>query len=85
MSVRAKMRLSHFREQQYLFNNTDVGRSMQQTVARFDCSYDSSIPEDQSFCKATPSGHCEMMIDNPAALAQLEIGKSYYVDFTPAE
>ena len=24
------------------------------------------------------------LFDNPVALAQLELGKSYYVDFTPA-
>lgn len=50
--------------------------------AIFRCSYDDTIPEDQKFCKATPSGEIRMQIDNPAALQQLTIGKSYYVDFT---
>ena len=51
---------------------------------RFETRYDDKIPEDQRFQKATPSGHAELMIDNPAALAQFEIGKDYYVDFVPA-
>lgn len=51
---------------------------------RFEAQYDTSIPEDQRFQMATPSGNCELMIDNPAARAQFELGKDYYVDFTPA-
>jgi len=44
--------------------------------------YDETIPEDQRFQKATPSGRIEMQIDNPAAVAQLVPGKQFYVDFT---
>ena len=51
--------------------------------------YDLSIPEDQRFAKATPSGSVELYIDNPAALEQLapdgKPGRSFYVDFTPVE
>ena len=47
--------------------------------------YDTSIPEDQRFAKATPSGRFEMTVDNPAALDQFELGKAYYIDFTPAD
>ena len=42
--------------------------------------YDDTIPEDQRYCKATPSGKFTMVIDNPAALAFFEIGKYYYFD-----
>lgn len=52
---------------------------------RFDTQYDATIPEDQRFQKATPSGHIEMQIDNPAALAQFKLGEPYYVDFSPAK
>ena len=52
---------------------------------RFDCQYDPNCPEDQRFTKATPSGHVEMAVDNPAALEQFEVGKAYYVDFHPAD
>lgn len=47
-------------------------------------SYDTSIPEDQRFATATPSGEFSMQVDNPAALAQLEIGKYYYFDISEA-
>jgi hypothetical protein len=47
--------------------------------------YDTDTPEDQRFAKATPSGSIEMTIDNPVALAELQIGKRFYVDFIPVE
>lgn len=52
---------------------------------RFDTQYDDTIPEDQRFQKATPSGHAELVVDNPAAVAQFKEGQAYYVDFTPAD
>ncbi len=51
---------------------------------KFSCVYDTSIPEDQRFQKATPSGSFEMLVDNPAALEQFELGAHYYFDITPA-
>ena len=50
----------------------------------FTAEYDPDLPEDQKYAKATPSGKIEMGVDNPAALQQFELGKSYYVDFTVA-
>lgn len=47
--------------------------------------YDSTIPEDQKYAKATPSGRIEMTIDNPPASDYLAIGKTFYVDFTATE
>lgn len=44
--------------------------------------YDETIPEDQRFLKATPSGELRMRIDNPAALEQLKPGKTFYLDLT---
>ena len=41
--------------------------------------------ENARFTQATPWGEIKMGIDNPAALEQFQPGKSYYVDFTPAE
>lgn len=40
--------------------------------------------ENARFTKATPWGEIRMGIDNPDALAQFEVGKEYYVDFSPA-
>ncbi|HEX3649578.1 MAG TPA: hypothetical protein VHV49_14225 [Pseudonocardiaceae bacterium] len=47
---------------------------------RFQAMYDPSLPEDQRFAKATPTGHLEILVDNPAA--QYEVGAFYYLDFT---
>jgi hypothetical protein len=48
----------------------------------FQCQYDDTIPEDKKFCKATPSGEARFTIDNPAAISQLTIGKTYYFDIS---
>jgi hypothetical protein len=47
----------------------------------------SSDPESENkwFAKATPSGNITLGITNPSAIGTFELGKSYYVDFTPAE
>lgn len=47
--------------------------------------YGLELAEDVRFCKATPSGRMEMAIDNPFAIAEMEIGRTFYVDFTPVE
>lgn len=47
--------------------------------------YDTSIEEDWNFATATPSGKIEMFVSNPKAVAALELGKQFYVDFTPAD
>jgi len=54
-------------------------------VVRFSTLYDDSIPEDVKFSQSTPCGDIEMTIDNEEALKRFEPGKSYYVDFTPAD
>ena len=53
------------------------------TTVRLSPCYDMSIPEDQRFNKATPSGSMQLYIDNPSAVEALELGKYFYVDFTP--
>lgn len=39
----------------------------------------------ESWSKWTPGGSIEMTITNPEAVAQLELGKHFYVDFSPAD
>lgn len=41
--------------------------------------------ENKSFWRWTPSGELTMNILNKDAASQFEAGKSYYIDFTPAE
>lgn len=74
MSVRAKMKLSSIKH---------FEGEMKQL--HFESHYDDAIPEDRRFQKYTPNAHAEFLIDNPAATDQFEIGKYYYVDFSPAE
>ena len=71
MAVRAKVRC-----------NAKTG-----TEVHFTTVYEpdaSKHAENASFTKATPWGDIKMGIDNPAAMAQFEVNKEYYVDFTPA-
>lgn len=55
-------------------------------TVKFAVEYDQKgIPEDQQFAKASPAGEIVMTVDNPPALEQLQLGKKFYVDFTPVE
>jgi hypothetical protein len=72
MTVRAKFYLSAITER------VGGGKTL-----RFETQYDSSIPEDVRFTKATPWGSVEMQIDNPAAIEQFKLGSFYYADFAP--
>ncbi|MGE4190716.1 MAG: hypothetical protein AB7G12_12570 [Thermoanaerobaculia bacterium] len=76
MAVRCKMKLIEIHQSYY---NRDS-----RTLV-FHTEYDHSIPEDQRFQIATPTGRLEQHVDNPAALAQFELGKSYYFDAVPVE
>ena len=40
--------------------------------------------ENHDFTKATPTGHIEMQIDNPAAAVQFKPLRDYYVEFEEA-
>lgn len=45
----------------------------------------SGSPENDEFYKYTPGGVLEMSTINESAAAAFEVGKEYYLDFTPAE
>jgi len=86
--VRAKFMLTEVTESGYGYTDKDGKKVVTKNAGKklvFQPQYDTSIPEDQRFAQATPSGRFEMLVDNPAALAQLEIGQQYYFDITPAE
>ncbi len=42
-------------------------------------------PENKAFFQSTPSAELTMAVVNPEAADQFVPGKSYYVDFTPAD
>lgn len=75
MTVRAKFQLTYITQNCW----SETSRTL-----KFTPQYDTSIPEDARFSKATTSGCFEITCDNPAALEKLEIGKFYYFDITPA-
>jgi hypothetical protein len=43
-----------------------------------------SGPGNEGWSKWTPSGSISLHITNPEALKRFEVGKDYFVDFTPA-
>ena len=45
----------------------------------------SGSSENESFYRYTPSGKVELGTVNEAAANSFEIGKQYYLDFTPAD
>lgn len=72
MSVRAKV----------------VCEIVEKNTVKFRTVYESDASKDTEnarFTKATPWGHIELGIDNPAALDQFKPGSHYFVDFIPAE
>ena len=78
MATRAKLRLIEDTSSSW-----QKGSPAQRTL-KFTAVYDANIPEDQRFQKATPSASATFVIDNPAALAQFDLGGDYYFDISPA-
>lgn len=71
MAVRAKVVCQAIGDQEVNFNTV--------------YEEDSTISDENvRFTEATPWGVIQLGINNPAALEQFEVGKEYYVDFTPA-
>lgn len=73
MTIRSKFRLTSI-----ISTEWSPGYTSKKYV--FETQYDSTIPEDQRFCKATPNGRIEMLIDNPVAQAAFVVGQDYYFD-----
>ena len=48
-------------------------------------AYDPSIPEDQAFARATPSGSCKFMTDRRNVLEKCRPGRSFYVELIPCD
>lgn len=63
---------------------TDQHWNPKQKILKFAAVYDTTIPEDRRFQQATPNASAEFFVDNPAALAQFELGGDYYVTFAAA-
>jgi hypothetical protein len=81
MAVRGKFKLKEITQVSY---NPDA------RIVKFEAVGGGTVKDMQAetenaiFHRFTPTGAIEMTVDNPAASNQFEIGKEYYVDFTPA-
>lgn len=77
MTVRAKFRCTAEKTSRWS-EGADPSRSYE-----FSALYDPSVPEDQRYAKATPTGTLTIGVDNPAVA--FVPGRAYYLDFTEAE
>jgi hypothetical protein len=66
----------------HLYSKTEYSGNNGQTAVTFQ-AVTSGSPENDSFFKWTPSGKLEMTIRKEVA-DQFEVGKEYYLDFSPA-
>lgn len=72
--IRAKFQVTDITEHHY------PGKTV-----RLEAIHDPHTPEDKQFVKATPAGNMQILVTNPKALEQLQIGKFFYLDFVPVE
>jgi hypothetical protein len=79
MSVRAKFIVNSITRTKHW----DANKGEVQTIKLMPVT--SGSDENKSFYAATPSGTIELGTVNEEAAKQFELGKAYYVDFTPAE
>jgi len=74
MTIRSKFQLQEIRQNSY---------NKEQRTYIFSCIYDQSIPEDQRFYVATPTGRLEITVNNPVVIDQWKLGEYYYFDTVP--
>jgi hypothetical protein len=78
MPVRAKFRCTEKADRA-----TSYGATSQPTSAHVTLTPVSG-PENKPWSQYTPCGQIQMQIDNPTAFNEFQVGKDYFVDFTPA-
>ncbi|MBI5545307.1 MAG: hypothetical protein HY901_15560 [Deltaproteobacteria bacterium] len=77
MAVRAKMTVTQ--------NKPQTADPEQRDVVLTAVYTDDPNDPNHSWSKYTPCGQVMMTIGNPMASEQFELGKTFFVDFTPAE
>lgn len=96
MSVRAKFKYTGYEATQYTSfpHKKDDGsvdhtkpEAVEMRTLKLSPVYGNGDPnhENTKFWNASPSGQLTLGTVNPGAWSQFEIGKEYYIDFTPAE
>lgn len=85
MTVRAKFYVKEIK--QIYTGSTDENEAAEIIMDPVFGSYPGSKEGDnnESWSKWTPSGSLHMTVTNPSAIAQFELGKAYFLDFTPVE
>jgi hypothetical protein len=83
--VRAKMAVNEIRRYRGGVRNPDTGQyeSVEMQAVKMNAVAGGS-PEDNTFAQATPAATLDISITNPETVGFFELGKSYYVDFTPS-
>ena len=85
MVVRAKFRLNSYTTElsDKWVDNKSVGKVERRTL-NFTPVYGADSEENKAFWDATPTGSLQLGVVNQEAWKQFDLGKEYYLDFTPA-
>jgi len=75
MTIRGKFTVQAHKKNHYYPTQTEI------TLGAI---YDTTIPEDQRYSEATPSGRIEMTVKESVA-EHFPLGKQFYVDFVPVD
>ena len=86
MIVRAKFRLNSYTTELHdkWVDSKPVGKVEKRTL-NFTPVYGAGSEENKAFWDATPTGSLQLGVVNQDAWSCFELGKDYYLDFTPAE
>lgn len=84
--VRAKMTVTEITRHLGAAPNVDGRWSTGQEMHRVKLSaVTTGSPEDNTFAAATPYAALDISITNPKTVGFFELGKAYYLDFSPAD
>jgi len=78
MNVRAKFKVTEAELVKYYSDNKILQLKM-------DVVYNDGDPANAQWSKATPSGSLWMNVTNPDVFDSFQLGKFYYLDFSPVE
>lgn len=86
MAVRCKFKLWSRTSTMQGSWNYETQRSEQREMQSFSFNVvTDGSDEDKAFFASTPTGRIELGVCNPEAVKELELNRTYYVTFTPAD
>lgn len=83
--VRAKVRVVELKTDLHNAPQSDPPQMQQVTVVAQPVFGGQDDEANREWSKWTPSGEIRLVISNPAAYEMFRLGKTYFVDFTPAD